>query len=349
MTFEYEKALDYLLDVAYSRKISKAELCDGICDSSNFSKICSGKRKITLVLLIQLASKLNISYEKLHIYSTFDNPDEYLMITKQFKRHRSDQNFREIKKLYDNYSQIYSNANLEAKQLFTWIEGYCAMFIYLNPLHSIDLLKKAILLKKPQFSFENLNLELLNEQEFNILYDLLMAHTAHEELTLHPHYQLDYPITVCKAAIEELSQRKMIKDFSLFPSFCSMLASIYAVFKNTSFLHVYTTKGIKYCHEHSQFSSIPELYLQCVIYEKSIGNEEKALQYFYEALFLWRIQNRPSSFYRTIPYFIYNNNLNVNMEKINELLPTPILLLSSETFNHEIQRLQKQYCNKGMR
>lgn len=331
--------------MAYKRNLTKAELCQNICDPSNFSKICAKKRKISLDLLLQLANKLNISYDELQLHSSFNNPDQYLEVSQLFKRLRRDQNFHKIKKLYNTYKDSYEEDNLEMQQLFIWINGYHHLFINLNPLYAIDLFKKAILIKKPNFCFKQLNLELLNEQEINILYDLVLSYMVHEEITRHPNYELDYPITVCTAMIDDLSKRKLIKDFSLLPTFRTLLASIYATFHNSSLLYTYAMKGLHYCQDHLQYSAIPGLYLQLTTYEKLTGNEDKALQYFYEALFLYKTQNRPASFYRTLPYFIKNNELKVDMNKVNQLLPRPIPSLTSEDIKQEAIALKKRYNN----
>lgn len=325
MDFDDQKALDYLLDIAYMRNISKVQLCEGICDASNFSKICSGKRKITLSLLLQLAFKLNISFDDLKLHASFENPDEYLSLLEQFQRLRSNSNFKEIQKLYQTYYETYSNFNLEAQQLFLWIKGIVETYIYLNPLHAIDILKNAIFISKPDFSFEVLNLELLNEKEFVILYDLLGGYMGHEEMTLHPNYQLDYPIKVCLAVIEELLQRRILKDKTLFPSFCSLLATIYGVHDQPSLVYLYTMKGLDYCQRHLECTAIPDFYIQLVVYERLLGHEEEALKYFYEALYLYRLQNRPPTFYRALNYFIKNQQLNVDLDKVNQLLPKPLL------------------------
>ncbi|MDO5794809.1 MAG: hypothetical protein Q4Q00_11570, partial [Turicibacter sp.] len=85
--------------------------------------------------------------------------------------------------------------------------------------------------------------------------------------------------------------------------------------------------------------------LQLTTYEKLTGNEDKALQYFYEALFLYKTQNRTASFYRTLPYFIKNNELKVDMNKVNQLLPRPIPSLTSEDIKQEAIALKKRYNN----
>ena len=103
------------------------------------------KRKVTLDLLLQLANKLNVSYEELQLHSSFNNPNQYLEISQLFKRLRRDQNFREIKQIYDTHKDSYEEDNLEMQQLFIWINGYHHLFINLNPLYAIDLFKKAIL------------------------------------------------------------------------------------------------------------------------------------------------------------------------------------------------------------
>lgn len=332
--FNHKKALDYLLDVAYQRQITKASLCDGICDPSNFSKICAHKRSITLELLLKLCQKLDISFDELKTYATFDKPDEYLKIKNTFKKLRSNGDYKQIKNLYTVYSTQYPDT-----QLFLWIQGYCELFSNLLPLYAIDLFKKAIHLNKQNFSFESLNIEILDEDELSILYDILIAHMAHEELTLHPNYKLDYPINVSIKVINTLTSITNHKYQSILPPYCSLLANIYATFNNTNLLYHYTMIGINYCRYHHQLNSIPDLYLQLVCYEKLIGNEEHALNYLYQALQLYQLQNRPQSFYRTLPYLIKNFNLNIDSYKINQYLPSP---LPKVDFDHML-KLQQTY------
>ena len=165
----------------------------------------------------------------------------------------------------------------------------------------------------------------MNEQELTILSDILVGYMGHEEMTLHPNYQLDYPITVSLAVIEELSHRKAIQDKTLFPSFCSLLAIIYGVHHQPSLIYLYTMKGLEYCQKHLECTTIPDFYIQLVVYERLLGHEEEALKYFYEALYLYRLQNRPPTFYRALNYFIKNQQLNVDLDKVNQLLPKPLL------------------------
>ena len=323
MEFDYQKALDYLLDIAYMRKISKVQLCEGICDPSNFSKICSGKRKITLSLLLQLTFKLNISFDDLKLHASFENPDEYVNIVHQLKQLRKRKDYHEIKMLHQKYQDKYATYNLEAKQLFTWMRGLTELFVYHNPLYSMDLLKKSILISTPSFSFELLNLEILNEQELDILFDFLVAYLGYEEKSRPiSEYQLDFPTTACTTVIEELSQRSTNSDMTLFPKFCSMLAMIYVIVENEALLKHYAMKGVKYCQIHSELSLIPDLYMMLIYYERLFGSEERALQYFYESIYLYHLQNRQPIFYKNLDYFIREQQLNVDLEKVKQLTQT---------------------------
>ena len=323
MELDYQKSLDYLLDIAYQRKISKVQLCEGICDASNFSKICSGKRKITLSLLLQLTFKLNISFDDLKLHASFENPDEYVNIVHQLKQLRKHKDYHEIKNLYQTYQDKYTTYNLEAEQLFTWMRGLTELFVYHNPLYSMDLLKKAILISTPSFSFELLNLEMLNEQELDIFFDFLIAYLGYEEKS-HPisEYHLDFPITACTTALEDLSQRNTNCDLTLFPKFCSMLAMIYVVLENEALLKHYAMKGLKYCQVHSELALIPDLYMMLIYYEKLFGSDEKALHYFYESVYLYHLQNRQPIFYKNLDYFIREQQLNVDHERVKKLTQT---------------------------
>ncbi len=78
--FDYNQALEYILKKATSIGMNKSQLIDGICDYSNFSKMCNGKRKPNYDLILQLSQKLNISLNELQIYSSLKSPEEYLKL-----------------------------------------------------------------------------------------------------------------------------------------------------------------------------------------------------------------------------------------------------------------------------
>lgn len=326
MDFNYEQALSYILQISSERNISQAKLCEGICDSSNFSKICSKKRKLTGDLVLRLALKLNISLDDLKLYASFNDPTTYIKLMKQFKLLRENEDFHGIKELYNaNYeqSQYYPPAY---EQLLLWMKAISEHYINLNPLYAINLCEKAVNLTQPQFSFKKLNLEILNEIELDIFYELIYAYLGHEELTKEvSEYQFDYPITLCLAIINELENRQLLKDLKLFPRYCALLSVIYGVLENKEQLYLLVTKGIQYCQQNLEFSQIPTLYIGLIMYERLCQRPQKAVQYFYETLYLYRLQNKPPAFYKNLSHFIRTQQLDVDYKKVNQLLPKPML------------------------
>lgn len=150
-----ERSLQFLLDVAYSRGISQNQLCKDICDSSNFSKICTGKRQITTDIILNLTDRLNISFETLLLFSSTESPLEYKKMIKQFYQAKKNNDIKTIAQLYKDNVDIYS----DTAPLFLWMKALIELSTSDHTLYCIDLLKKAILISCPHFSFAELNFE----------------------------------------------------------------------------------------------------------------------------------------------------------------------------------------------
>lgn len=316
-----ERSLQFLLDVAYSRGISQNQLCKDICDSSNFSKMCTGKRQITTDIILKLTHRLNISFENLLLYSSTESPLEYKKMVRQFYRAKKNNDIKTIDQLYKDNVDIYSDSD----PLFLWMKALIELSVNDNSLYSIDLLKKAILVSCPLFSFENLNFEVFKKIDFEIFLDLILFYAAHEEIYLKPsQYQLDYPITVCKIIIDQYVTELIEQDLSLYPTYCSMLVSLYRMLDNLLLAYPYIEKGLEFCKEEALLSLIPSFYLHLVVYEKGQNNEEIALMYFYESLYLLKLQNKEPEFYKNFHYFINKHQLNITPELVTKYLPIPL-------------------------
>lgn len=155
--------------------------------------------------------------------------------------------------------------------------------------------------------------------------DLISFYVAHEEIYLTPsQYQLDYPITVCKMIVDQYSEQLIEQDLSLYPTYCSMLVSLYRMIDEMSISYPYIQKGLQYCQKEELLSLISSFYLHLVVYEKSQNNEEQALMYFYESLYLFKLQNKSPEFYKNFNYFINKHQLNINPELVTKYLPMPL-------------------------
>lgn len=326
MEFNYVQALDYLIQTSYQRGMSQAQLCEGICDPSNFSKICSGKRHVSGDLIIQLALKLNISLQDLSIHATLENPNAYLKTMKQFKRLFANEDFRAIKKLYLTTQNTLDTPSKQFEQLLLWMKGIYEEYVHYNPSYTIELCKKAIHLTNPYFCFDKQNLDVLTELELDIYLSLIHGYTGCEELNPKPYEtQFLYPLDLTLAVIEELSRRQNVKDFTLLPKYCSLASLMYGIRENPDALLLAVNKGIQYGQENLEFSVTPELYMSLVVYERLNNRPEQAVKKFYECLYLYKLQNKSPSFYKNISHFIRTQNLQVDVEKLNQLLPKPMI------------------------
>ena len=174
--FDYNQALEYILKKATSIGMNKSQLIDGICDYSNFSKMCNGKRKPNYDLILQLSQKLNISLIELQIHSSLKNPEEYLKLRKQFHEFRATRNYHEIKKLYISYQSQEIDSDINVQFLLLWMQGIYEADQNQNYMYAIDLFIKAINLLQPMFSIEQPNLTLLTIEQLDLVHDICLCY-----------------------------------------------------------------------------------------------------------------------------------------------------------------------------
>ena len=300
------KALEYILKKAISLGMNKSQLIDGICDHSNFSKMCTGKRKPNYELILQLSQKLNISLKELQIHTSLSNPEKYLKIHNQFHEYRTTRNYHKIKKLYESYQPQEINSNITIQHLLLWMEGIYEVNQNKNYMYAIDLFNKAIKLLQPMFSIEQLNLSLLTIEQLDLIHDICLCYINLEKYS--------QAISIYVELISYLEDHIFVEDHSSIAKYCFSLGNVLIKTEQYEQSKFYSLKGIEYCNRNFNLTRLPFLYCNMAIYEQVSNNSKQATKYLTDALFLFKMQNRPSSFYKGLSEFInkYEFNININ-------------------------------------
>lgn len=300
------KALEYILKKAISLGMNKSQLIDGICDHSNFSKMCTGKRKPNYELILQLSQKLNISLKELQIYTSLNNPEEYLKIHNQFHKYRTTRNYHKIKKLYESYKPQEINSNINIQHLLLWMEGIYEANQNKNYMYAIDLFNKAIKLLQPLFSIEHPNLSLLALEQLDLVHDICLCY-----IELKKYSQA---IIIYEQLITYLENHILLEDQSTISKYCYSIGNILLKTEQYEHSKFYSLKGIEYCNKSFNLTRLPFLYCNLAIYEQVSNNSEQATKYLMDALFLFKMQNRPSSFYKGLSEFIKKYKFDINID-----------------------------------
>lgn len=142
--FDKNKALQIILDKAYSKGISQSKLIEGIYDYSHFNRMCNGKESIKIDILVLCCLKLDISFDQVLQLSKEKHLldlDEYY---NQFEIIRLNRNFNELIPLYH---QITLNNNLyklnKYKQLSSHILAIIEAKTNQNYIGAMHLLEQA--------------------------------------------------------------------------------------------------------------------------------------------------------------------------------------------------------------
>ena len=306
--FDYNQALEYILKKATSIGMNKSQLIEGICDYSNFSKMCNGKRKPNYDLILQLSQKLNISLNELQIHSSLKNPEEYLKLHKQFHEFRATRNYHEIKKLYISYQSQEIDSDINVQFILLWMQGIYEANQNQNYMYAIDLFSKAINLLQPMFSIKQPNLTLLTIEQLDLVHDICLCYMNLEKYS--------QAILIYKQLIAYLEDHILLDDFSLIPNYCYSLGSILLKTKEYECSKFYSLKGVEYCNKHFNLTKLPFLYCNLAIYEQVSNNSAQATQYLMDALFLFKMQNRPPSFYKGLNEFIKKYNFHIDLNNL---------------------------------
>ncbi|HAX72956.1 MAG TPA: hypothetical protein DCY20_05480 [Firmicutes bacterium] len=306
--FDCNQALQYILKKANAVGLNNAQLIEGLCDHSNFSKMCTGKRKPNYDLIIQLSQKLNISLHELQIHSSYKNPEEYLILSKKFQELRVTGNFSEMKKLYISYLAHDPNPNNNVQHLLCWMQGIYEANLNRNYIYAIDLFSKSIKLIQPLFLIEQLNLDLLTVDQLDLIHDICLCY-----MNLGKHSQA---IVIYQQLISHLENQTILEDYEIISKYCYTVGKISLIVKAYDQAKFYSLKGIEYCSKNYNLARLPFLYCNLAIYEQVFNNTEQANQYLTDALFLFKQQNRPLSFYKGLNEFIKKYEFQVDFDAL---------------------------------
>ena len=118
--FDKQKALDYILSIAYKRGITQKKLSEGIIDHTHFNRMINGSRPITYEVIFACVLKLNMPIQNLIEHSTPRKNINYYKHLNQIKFLLLVQDFDNLQRLYEALLKIENPSN-RYLQLITWI------------------------------------------------------------------------------------------------------------------------------------------------------------------------------------------------------------------------------------
>ncbi len=304
--FDCNQALHYLLKKARSVGMKNSQLIEGICDSSNFSKMCRGKRQPTYDVILQLSHKLNVSLDELQLYSSLKKPEEYLKLRQQFHQLRLARNYQAIKTLEETYRPLGKKNNPYFTPLLLWMRGITAATQQQNYRYALDLFTKSLSLLQPLFSLEDPNFSLLALEHLNLVHDVCLCYTHLG--------QLERPILIYERLITFLEDRPHVEDPSLLPTYCYSLSRIFIKKEDYSRATFYVQKGIDDCYQHLNLTILPFLYCHLAIIKQANHQTQQAHNHLLEALFLFKMQNKPLTFYKELHEFMQQYHLSLDIK-----------------------------------
>lgn len=172
--FDKTKALDYILEIAYSKGISQARLCENIYDYSHFNRMCNGKENINTEVLLMCAEKLCISFDELNQASELSGKKEVIHYIEEFDCLSHYHDIDKIKKFSMELSSIDLDDAL-FKQLKLSVKAFLLWRYDREVSTALNVLLDALKVTVHKIDFQSLLYSALSDLELNIINDIALC------------------------------------------------------------------------------------------------------------------------------------------------------------------------------
>lgn len=285
--FDKSKALQIILNEAYDKGISQAQLIEGIYDYSHFNRMCNGKENIKIDILVLCCIKLDISFDKIIQLSkekTLLQLDEYY---NQFEIIRLKRNFNELTELYQ---QIISNEKIKGlkkyKQLSIHILAIIEAQKNYNFTEAKHLLEQAFELSG--FPIQKYNQFHLSKEQIEILIDYSICC-----FSLHDSKWQEILLFLNNKRNNYVDE----KTFNhIYPKVSFNISTMFLVNKDYSKSLFYSEKAIQFCRYENNFIYLPYLYYHSACCLSMLKKYSQAKEYLDNSKSIFKFQNHLHEF-----------------------------------------------------
>lgn len=172
--FDKTKALDYILEIAYSKGISQAKLCENIYDYSHFNRMCNGKENINTEVLLMCAEKLCISFDELNQASELSGKKEVIHYIEEFDCLSHYHDIDKIKKFSMELSSVELD-DASFRQLKLSVKAFLLWRCDRDISTALNVLLDALKVTVRKIDFQSLLYSALSDLELNIINDIALC------------------------------------------------------------------------------------------------------------------------------------------------------------------------------
>ena len=261
------------------KKISRSDLCSGICSEKQLYRIETLKSIPSIYLIQQLSYRLGVNLTSYLTYSFCENPIYVTQKIKEIESHYLNRNYIEVIKCIQMFDKNYYKY-LEIEQIMRWYETIAMSNENLIDL-SYDILLKLLAMSTNKSLIE-LCTSYLTDNELRITHSIISLYCKKGDYKSAKHLLI--PL------IKNLENLHYTKNNSIYLQLLYNLSKLYYIEKKYSD-SIHTAKtGINFCRTNNFLHILPDffyIYGQC--YEAS-GDISKAIEYFRYFIYLYEIQ-----------------------------------------------------------
>lgn len=254
--------------------LSQEELASGICNQAQISNLENNNAMPSALLLNQIATKLGVDMN--YFFEMQESHKvEYLQNSKKYIRKLI--RMRDYENLYDTVlaekKQPYYQ-ELENLQFLLWHEAICIHYLKNESTRSLEMLNEALGITN--------NKKYYTEQEIEILISIAIIET---ETKLYTKAEEDF-----KKALDSLQSTPQITNPSIELRIIYGLTKLLTDSGRYEESLNYCLKGIRICKKMESLYALGELHYQSGSNYARMGNKEKAISAFENAINLFELQ-----------------------------------------------------------
>lgn len=288
--FDKKKALQIILDIAYHKGISQAQLIEGIYDYSHFNRMCNGKENIKIDILVLCCIKLDISFDKIIQLSKEKPLLELDAYYNQFEIIRQKRNYNELSKLYQS---IISNKKIKEFDKYKQLATHILAIIEGQNNHNFEAAKHLL---EQAFELSGYSIQKYNQ-----------FHLTKEQVEI----LIDY--SICCFSLNDLKWQEILlylkenknnfvdeETFDyMYPKVSYNISTMFLTNKNYSKSLIHSEEAIQFCRYKNNFIYLPYLCYHSACCLSILKKYSQAKEYLDNSKIIFKLQNHLDEFQKT--------------------------------------------------